>query len=360
MDSRRAAPHRPGGAGRATMRDVAALAGVSLKSVSRVVNGEAGVTDELARRVSTAVAELGYRHNLTASHLRRGQRTASIGVLVQDLSNEFCSAVLRTIEDRARAQGVVVIASSIDEDAEREQATAHGLVARRIDGLILMPASRSQDYLDTDRDAGLAVVAVDRRPLVTQIDAVVADNQGGAAEAVGHLIAHGHRRIAFLGDSDAISTAVERRDGYRMALRASGIGPDPMLERGDLRTYEDATRATHDVLGLDDPPTAIFAGRNVVCTGAVLGLQQLSLSATVALVGFDEVAIGEFVQPRVTVVRQDTHTIGAHAFDRLLARLDGDRSPASIEVVPTTLVQRGSGEITPPRRSAKPRRAVRR
>jgi LacI family transcriptional regulator len=342
------------------MRDVAALAGVSLKSVSRVVNDEAGVTAELTRKVSAAVAELGYRHNLTASHLRRGHRTASIGVLVQDLSNEFCGAVLRAIEDRARAQGVVVIASSIDEDAERERETAHGLVARRIDGLILMPASRSQDYLDTDRAAGLAVVAVDRRPLATQIDAVVADNQGGAAEAVGHLVAHGHRRIALLGDSLDISTAVERRDGYRMALRASGISPDPALERMDLRTHEDATRATHDVLGLDDPPTAIFAGRNVVCAGTVRGLQQLSMSQSVALVGFDEVAVAEFVEPRVTVVRQDTHTIGVHAFDRLLARLDGDLSPTSIEVVPTSLVERGSGEIRAPRRSAKPRRAVRR
>jgi LacI family transcriptional regulator len=342
------------------MRDVAALAGVSLKSVSRVVNEEPGVTEQLSRKVTAAVAELGYRHNLTASHLRRGHRTSSIGVLVQDLGNEFCSAVLRAIEDRARSQGVVVIASSIDEDAERERETAHGLVARRIDGLILMPTSRHQDYLDTDRASGLAVVAVDRRPLVTQIDAVVADNQGGAAEAVGHLVAHGHRRIAFLGDSESISTAVERRDGYRMALRASGIRLDPVLERMDLRTHEDATRATHDLLGLAEPPTAIFAGRNVVCAGTVRALQQLSASQTVALVGFDEVAVAEFVEPQVTVVRQDTHTIGVSAYDRLVARLDGDCSPTSIEVVPTSLVQRGSGEISAPKKSAKPRRTVRR
>jgi LacI family transcriptional regulator len=360
MSSRRPSVGRPPGRGRATMRDVAALAGVSLKTVSRVVNDEPGVTEELARKVTAAVAELGYRHNLTASHLRRGHRTASIGVLVQDLSNDFCSAVLRTIEDRARAQGVVVMASSIDEDAERERETAHGLVARRIDGLILMPASRQQDYLDTDRAAGLAVVAVDRRPLVTDIDAVVVDNQGGAAEAVGHLVAHGHRRIAFLGDSPDIATAVERRDGYRMALRASRIEHDPALERMDLRSREEATRATHELLALDDPPTAIFAGRNVICTGAVLALQELSRSHDVALVGFDEVAVAELVEPRVTVVRQDTHAIGVSAFDRLLARIDGDHSPARTEVIPTSLVTRGSGEIRAPRSSAKPRRAVRR
>ncbi len=334
--------------GRATMHDVAALAGVSLKSVSRVVNREPGVSAELARKVGAAVAELGYRHNLGASNLRRGRRTASIGVLVQDLSNGFCSEVLRAIEDRARSRGVVVMASSIEEDPDREREAVDGLVARRIDGLILMPASRDQAYLDADRAAGLAVVAVDRSPLSTPLDAVVADNQGGAAEATGHLLAHGHRRIAFLGDSAGISTAVERRDGYRMALRASGVRPDPHLERVDLRTRDDAVQATRELLAMEEPPTALFAGRNVICTGAVLALQQAGLSHQVALIGFDEVAVGEFVQPRITVVRQDTHAIGTHAIDRLLARLDGDQSPAAIEVIPTALVQRGSGEIPPP------------
>jgi len=248
------------------MHDVAALAGVSLKSVSRVVNREPGVSAALARKVGAAVAELGYRHNLGASNLRRG-RTASIGVLVQDLSNSFCSEVLHAIEDRARSRGVVVMASSIEEDPDREREAVDGLVARRIDGLILMPASRDQAYLDADRAAGLAVVAVDRSPLSTPLDAVVADNQGGAAEATGHLLAHGHRRIAFLGDSAGISTAVERRDGYRMALRASGVRPDPHLERVDLRTRDDAVQATRELLAMEEPPTALFAWRNVISLG---------------------------------------------------------------------------------------------
>ena len=354
--ARRARPSR------ATMHDVATLAGVSLKSVSRVVNAEPGVSDAMARKVRSAVAELGYRHNLTASHLRRGQHTSSIGVLVQDLGNSFCGAVLRAIEDRAREQGVVVMAASIDEDEDRERETAHGLVARRIDGLILMPATRHQDYLDADRAAGLAVVAVDRRPLVSEVDAVVADHQGGAAEAVGHLLAHGHRRIAFLGDSAEISTARERRDGYRMALRASGITAEPAFEQMDLRTTEEARLAVHALLDRRAPPTAIFAGRNVICTGAVRALQQASASHRVALIGFDEVEVAELVDPQVTVVRQDTHAIGTRAFDRLLARLDGDDSPVTVDVVPTSLVQRGSGEIRGPRRrrSAQPDRAVRR
>ncbi len=352
----------PSAPSRATMKDVADRAGVSLKSVSRVVNLEPGVSEALARRVHAAVEELGYRHNLAASLLRRGHRTSSIGVVVQDLGNDFCSAVLRAIEDRAHANGFVVFATSIDEAVERELEAARGLSSRQIDGLILMPASRRQDYLDRDRAAGLAVVAVDRRPLATELDAVVADHEGGTAEAVGDLIALGHRRVAFLGDSPTIPTAVERRDGYRIALRASRIARDPALERMEVRSREDAIRTTHELLALDDPPTAIFAARNVICTGTVLALQQAGLSDRVALIGFDEVEIADFVQPRITVVRQDTREIGTRAFDKLLARIEGDVSPVTIDVVPTTLVARGSGEIPPPSAagSAKPHRAVRR
>ena len=145
------------------MQDVAALAGVSLKSVSRVVNGESGVSETLANRVTNAVSELGYRHNLAASNLRRrGQRTASIGMLVQDLSNGFCSETLRAVEDRARERGVVVMAASTDEDGDRERELVEGLVSRRIDGLIMMPTGPDLSWLGVELASGLAVVTVDR------------------------------------------------------------------------------------------------------------------------------------------------------------------------------------------------------
>ena len=328
------------------MHDVAALAGVSIKSVSRVVNGEPGVSDTLARRVTSAVNELGYRHNLAASNLRRrGQRTASIGMLVQDLSNGFCSETLRAVEDRARERGVVVMAASTDEDGDRERELVRGLVSRRIDGLILMPTGPDMSWLEVELASGLAVVTVDRRPTVPELDGVVVDNQGAAAQAVGHLMAHGHRRIAFLGDTLSISTAVDRRDGYRAALRASGLTPDPSLERVGLRSRDDARAATSQMLALEEPPTAIFAARNVICEGALMSLQQHQLSSEVALIGFDEVSVAEMVEPAISVIRQDTYEIGTRAIDLLLARLDGDHSPVRVEVVPSTLVARGSGEI---------------
>ena len=232
------------------MQDVAALAGVSLKSVSRVVNGESGVSETLANRVTNAVSELGYRHNLAASNLRRrGQRTASIGMLVQDLSNGFCSETLRAVEDRARERGVVVMAASTDEDGDRERELVMGLVSRRIDGLIMMPTGPDLSWLGVELASGLAVVTVDRTPAIPELDGVVVDNQGAAAEAVGHLMSYGHRRIAFLGDAPSISTAVDRRAGYRAALRAAGVTPDPVLERLGLRSRDDARAATAATVG---------------------------------------------------------------------------------------------------------------
>ena len=338
---------------RATMQDVAALAGVSLKSVSRVVNGESGVSETLANRVTHAVSELGYRHNLAASNLRRrGQRTASIGMLVQDLSNGFCSETLRAVEDRARERGVVVMAASTDEDGDRERELVMGLVSRRIDGLIMMPTGPDLSWLGVELASGLAVVTVDRTPAVPELDGVVVDNQGAAAEAVGHLMAYGHRRIAFLGDDPSISTAIDRRAGYRAALRAAGVTPDPVLESLGLRSRDDARAATAKLLALDEPPTAIFAARNVICEGALMTLQQQRLSSQIALIGFDEVGVAEMVEPAISVIRQDTYEIGTRAIDLLLARLDGDASPARVEVVPSTLLARGSGEIPLTRDSA--------
>ena len=140
-------PAHRGPPGRATMLDVAAAAGVSLKSVSRVVNDEPGVSRSLAEKVHRAVAELGYRHNLAASNLRRGRRTGAIGMLVQDLSNGFCAEALRAVEDRARERGFVMMAASSDEDGPREREVVAGLVARRVDGLLLMPTSRDLSWL---------------------------------------------------------------------------------------------------------------------------------------------------------------------------------------------------------------------
>ncbi len=331
---------------RATMRDVAALAGVSLKTVSRVVNGEPGVTEPLARTVLAAAERLQYRPNLGASSLRRsGGRTATIGLLLPDVANPFSSALHRAVEDVAVARGVAVLAASLDEDPDREVRLAEAFATRRVDGLIVVPASHDHGYLRAEQRAGTALVFVDRPPVLLDADAVLADGRAGAASGVRHLVGHGHRRIGFLGDLATITTAQDRLQGYRDALANAGLADQPDLVRSDLRTIEQAESAAVALMGRRHPPTALFAGQNLVTIGAIRALRRLGRQHEVALVGFDDFPLADLLEPAVTVVAQDPSAMGTLAAQLLFARIDGDAGPTTTRVVPTRLVPRGSGEL---------------
>lgn len=333
------------------MRDVAALAGVSLKSVSRVVNREQGVSDELRHKVAQAVARLDYRHNLSASNLRRSDgRTGVIGALLQDVSNSFSSSLLRTLEDATRARQGVVLAASLDEETDREHALLTDLVSRRVDGLVLMPATQHHGHLASEIRAGLPTVFVDRAPRGVDADSVLVDNRRGAAEATSHLVAHGHRRIALLADMLSIETASERMAGYEAGLQSAGIELDSSIVAAGLRTAEAGEAALTRMLTSSRPPTAVFASRNTLSVGAVRVLRRLGLSHHVALVGFDDLPLADVLDPPMTVVQQDVAEVGRLTADLLFQRIDGDRSPTQHLVLIPTLLARGSGEIPPPPR----------
>src|ERR1051326_3895631 len=217
----------------ATMREVAALAGVGLKTVSRVVNGEPGVSPELTARVSEALRLLDYRPDSNASSLRRAdRRTATIGLLLEDVANPFSSAVNRAIEDVASKRGVLVFAGSSDGDPAREARFVRAFASRRVDGLIAVPVAADQRTLVTERQQGLPIVLVDRLAMSPSIDSVTVDNRHGAARAVEHLAEHGHARIGFVGDVRTIWTAEERYLGYLEGMAGRGLRLDPaMVER---------------------------------------------------------------------------------------------------------------------------------
>ena len=334
---------------RPTMRDVAALAGVSLKTVSRVINAEPAVSVDLLARVERAIEQLDYRPNLTASSLRRSDgKTATVGLVLEDLANPYSAAVTRAVEDAARPRRVTVVAGSVDEDPERERALVHEFVARRVDGLIVAPTAADQSYLMADRRAGTAFVFVDRPPNHLDADAVVAANRSGAVDGVRHLIAGGHRRIGFLGDLATISTAADRFAGYVDAIERAGMAVDTSIVRRDLRGGDAARAAVEELLRVADPPSAIFAAQNVLGIGAFAALRGLRRQFDVALVGFDDFPLADLLDPGVTVVAQDPGAIGRLAAEILFSRLDGDRSASTTQVVPTRLIVRGSGEIAPP------------
>jgi LacI family transcriptional regulator len=331
------------------MRDVAALAGVSLKTVSRVVNDEPGVSPDVRERVGVAVRRLDYRPNMAASNLRRaGARTGLVGALVQDLSNSFSAGLLRALEDSARQHGTAVLAASLDEGADREQELVHDLVSRRVDGLVIMPATERQEYLVAELRTGTPVVFVDRPPRGIDVDSVTVDNVGGARTATEHLLAQGHRRIAALSDTRTIHTASTRLLGFAEAYAARGLTPDPRLVVPDLRSAEEATRALHALLDLEDPPTAVFTARNILSSGVVRALAERGKRREVALVGFDDFPMADLLDPALTVMRQDVGRIGRAVAHTLFERIAGDTSPPRHVVLEPSLVVRGSGEIPPP------------
>ncbi len=333
---------------RATMRDVAALAGVGIKTVSRVFNDVPTVAPDLVERVREAADKLGYRPNLTAASLRRADgRTHTIGLLLEDVSNPYSSAVHRAVEDFAREQGVFVLAASLDDDPKREQELVRRLVDRRVDGVIVMPVGRDHRYVVTEQQAGTAFVFVDRLPTPLVADSVITDNLAGAREAVTHLLATGRRRIGYLGDDLAIPTAEQRFFGYTLALAAVGVAVDPTLVIHGLRRSEQACNVTTDLL-LDQAPEALFTSQNLVTIGAIEALHAAGRQHEIALVGFDDVPMAAALEPGITVVAQDPAALGRAAARRLFDRMAGDASPPTVQTIPTRLVVRGSGELPLP------------
>ncbi|HYM56455.1 MAG TPA: LacI family DNA-binding transcriptional regulator [Solirubrobacteraceae bacterium] len=323
------------------MRDVAQRAGVSLKTVSRVINEEAGVTAGTAARVTEAVAELGFERNDLARSLRHGRSSATLGLVIEDVANPFYSAVAQAVELAARNRGFLLITASAREDAERERELVTALLRRRVDALLMVPAGPDHRYIA----GSTRTVFLDRPPRGIAADTVLLDNRGGAREAVRHLIEMGHTRIACVTDAAGLYTAQERLAGYRDALHAAGLTEDPSLVRTGNRDATQAQATVEHLLGLPDKrrPTAVFTANNRNTVGALHALAQRS--GRVALVGFDDFELADLLG--TTVVRADPWRLGERAATIAFARLDGDDRPPRTVTVATELVLRGSGELAP-------------
>ncbi|MFF0320554.1 LacI family DNA-binding transcriptional regulator [Nonomuraea angiospora] len=333
---------------RPTMTDVAREVGVTAKTVSRVLNDDGPVAVETRERVMEAVRKLGYQPNLMARNMRVGARDAAIGLVIPEMGNPFFGTVAGGIESAIRARGLTLIVGNSSETADLEQSLIATFLARRVSALMVVPSATSDHrHLRNERVAGLPIVFLDRPAVGLTADSVVSANREGARAGVAHLIAHGHRRIGFVGDVPAtLYTRRERFQGYRDALEGAGLP----FDRGLVETGHDqeaAARATMRLLDLDHPPTALFAGNNLASTGAVVALSR-ARRRDVALVGFDDLPLAECLDPPLTVVAQDPARMGAAAAEQVLARLDGDRSKARRTLVPTRLVVRGSGELPAP------------
>lgn len=320
------------------MSDVARLAGVSIKTVSRVVNEEPGVHAQTASQVRAAIEELGFRRHLGARSLRQGTTTSTIGLLLEDVSNPFYSALTRGVEEVARRFDRRVLTASSDEDPEQARKLVLEFCARRVDGLLLVPAGREHGYLAGELHAGTPMVAIDRPTGNPSMDTVTVDNRGGTMAAVAHLAGYGHRRIGFLGDNAGIYTAQERLRGFRTGCASAGISGEHVA----MGPYApDGVRAAMRVM-LRNSVTALIGGNNRITIALLRAMASEPVRP--ALVGFDDFELADMLDPPVTVIAHDVKALGEAAANRLFARVHGDDSPAREIVLPTEVVPRGSGE----------------
>ncbi|MFE2537988.1 LacI family DNA-binding transcriptional regulator [Streptomyces sp. NPDC059371] len=333
---------------RPTLADVAREVGVSAKTVSRVLNEDGPASAQTREQVLAAVAKLGFQPNLMARNIRVGGPDTTIGLVIPDLANPFFGAVARAIEDTVRDRGLTLLMGSSADDPDRERALTDKFLARRVSILIVVPSvGADHSHLKSHRTAGLPVIFLDRPGVGLATDSIVSSNRTGAHDGVTHLITHGHRRIGFVGDlPPKLYTRRERLAGYRSALQEADIPYDRSLLT-NAHDQQEAQTATSQLLNLADPPTALFAGNNIMALGIVAELARTKRK-DVAVVAFDDVPLAEALEPALTVVAQNPKEIGRIAAITALARLDGDRSRANTITVPTQLTIRGSGELPVP------------
>ena len=288
---------------------------------------------------------MAFRPDPVARSLRVGHDDA-VALVVENIADPFMAEVTCAVEEVARERGMFVVISSAGYAPADERVVVSGLANRRVAGLILTPTSGDHSYLSPDR-LGFPVVFVDRPPVRFDADTVMVDNEGGARLATEHLIAYGHRRIAFVGERLHLYTSGLRYQGFRSALARAGLPVDERLVRADAIGPEHAAIATTELLAASDGPTAVFSANYRSSLGVARALHQ-NQRTDVAHVSFDDFIGAESLAPPVTAIYQDPRRMGRQAADLLFDRINGDTSPARRILLPVRLIVRGSGELPPP------------
>ncbi len=338
----------------ATIQDVAQQAGVSISTVSRVINNSAVVNPEVAARVRAVIQALDYRPNSAARTLRV-QHSKIIGLLISDIQNPFFTGLIRGVEDVAQLNGYSLILCNSDEDPQKEQQYVEVLCAEHVAGAIVVPTREHLRALRRFRDSHIPVVAVDRRVDDREIDAVLVDNQRGAREAVAHLIENGYRRIGIVTGPQTTTSGRERLEGYRQALNEAGIPLDPRIEREGAFKEESGRRLTEELLDLEEPIDALFTANNLITLGALEAIhaRQMRIPDDIAMVGFDEMPWAALSAISLSAVTQPVYDLGSTAATRLFQRLKHASSLTRQEIVlaPTLSIrsssQRRARIITP-------------
>jgi len=333
---------------RATLEDVARLAGVSSKTVSRVFTHRDLVAPETVDRVLAASKRLRFRPNPLARNLRRGGPTNTIGFIMGELNNPFYYKLAAGIERELAANGFSLVVATTDDTAEGEERVADALLGQRLGALLLIPVADDQSYLEGERHLGTPIIAIDRPARNLVADSIVLQNHRGVFEATTRLLERGHRRIGYICNPASVYTQVERLRGYRDALAAYGISASSRWERlaDDLARPADGLIA--DLLDRDDAPTAIITGNNRVTINALRVLRDRDDDRT-ALIGFDDFDTADVLG--VSVINYDPLALGKAAATIAIERMQDPAGFTRQLEMPTWLVERGTGERPPAERT---------
>jgi len=329
----------------ASLKDVAKLAGVSIATASRVINNSAKVNDLTRKKVDKAIKELDFKPSRVAQRLRvSGGKKKIIGLILPDIQNPFYVDVIRGVEDIAYSNGYVVLMGNFAQDESKEKMYIDLMQTESVDGLILAPVHEKDEKVINLVKNGVPVVCVDRGLSDLDVDIIVVDNEDGSYRAIKYLIERGHTRIAYIGGLEYIPTTRQRELGYRRAFQDSGIAIDNrLIQHGDSK-HESGSKLTNKVLGMEDPPTALFTGNNLITLGALEAIHErgLRIPNDVAIIGFDDMPWAISLNPPLTAVSQPGYEIGRRAADILFQRIDEpDREYVKL-VLKTKLILRKS------------------
>ena len=336
-------PRKSEGAQKATIRDVARKAKVSTATVSRVLAGGTVVSEPLAARVRAVAKQLRYQPNRVARSLR-SQKSHIVGVLIPNIQNPFFTGVIRGIEDLLQATDYTLLLGNSDDNPARERNYLELLKAEGVAGLIVVPGQDAAKTYNETLSLEIPLVAIDRFVADLPCDSVTVANEEGAAAAIRHLLALGHKRIAIATGPENISTARDRLTGYTRALQAARISPDPALIHHGVFRQEGGYEAALKFISLPSPPTAIFTASDFIALGVLRALhdRRVQIPRQIAMVSFDDMPWAAALSPPLTAVAQPTYELGATAARLLLARMRDGELPLQRVQLQTQLVVRAS------------------
>jgi LacI family transcriptional regulator len=306
----------------ATINDVARLAGVSITTVSHVINNTRFVSDELKRRVTVAMHELDYRPNTLAQSLRKG-KTKTIGLIIPDSSNLFFAEIARFIEDVGYENGYSVILCNTDNNLDKQRRYTEVLVSKQVDGIILISAGESAEDLEEPLGAGIPVVIADREIVQTMADIVLVDNEKGGYLATKYLLELGHRKISCIAGPSLLTPSAQRVQGYKRALEEASITPLPAyIATGDFG-MESGEAAIHKLLDIQPRTTAVFVCNDMMAVGAMRGARECGLRVPddLSVIGFDNILLARATTPALTTVAQPKSTLARVTTELLIERI---------------------------------------